>query len=51
MRFLLLLSLACFSFLAVPGCGPSRPDPRENPDFDEEAYNDANVMPGDLTAP
>lgn len=39
MRFFMLLTLAFFSYLAAPGCGDGRPDPRANPDFDEEGYN------------
>jgi hypothetical protein len=26
--------------ISFVGCGESRPDPRENPDFDEEVLND-----------
>lgn len=28
------------------GCGESRPDPRANPEFSEESYNDVDVLPG-----
>lgn len=42
--FLKLVAL-CLLVLSL-GCGEKRPDPRANPDFDEEAFNDPSVMPG-----
>ncbi len=44
MRFFMLLTLAFFSYLIAPGCGDGRPDPRDNPDFDEEAFNDPDAI-------
>ncbi|WP_164101305.1 hypothetical protein [Candidatus Laterigemmans baculatus] len=46
MRILMGMFLACLPLMISVGCGESRPDPRANPDFDEEAYNDPNIMPG-----
>lgn len=46
MRILMTLVLAFMPLVLFTGCGESRPDPRANPDFDEEAYNDVNKMPG-----
>lgn len=31
--------------LVVTGCGPDRPDPRDNPDFNEAAWSDPSVNP------
>jgi hypothetical protein len=38
MSGLILAMFGCFL-----GCGPTRPDPRDNPDFDEEAWSDPNI--------
>lgn len=51
MRMIGMLTLLSAALFLTTGCGSSRPDPRENPDFDEEGYNDANIMPGDLMEP
>jgi hypothetical protein len=34
-----LLTLCAVLFCVATGCGDSRPDPRANPDFNEEAMN------------
>lgn len=38
------LILVPFLTVLTLGCGPSRPDPRENPDFNEDALNDPDAI-------
>ena len=40
---LLTLFFCAVAAFAVVGCTKARPDPRKNPDFNEEAYNDPNA--------
>lgn len=40
MKWLFALIVGFAPLLVSVGCGDSRPDPRANPDFDEEAYSD-----------
>lgn len=55
MRKWLIFWAVCFAVLPVPGCGSGRPDPRDNPSFNEQAVDPANAArPGvtpDSTAP
>ena len=44
MRTFLLAMLVCFPLTMAPGCGSDRPDPRENPEFDEESYQDVDAL-------
>lgn len=48
MRHLLGVLLVCFPLVLSVGCGESRPDPRENPEFDEESFADPDPanLPG-----
>jgi hypothetical protein len=38
-----LLAVCVMLLLATPGCGDGRPDPRDNPNFDEAGYRDPSV--------
>ncbi len=40
----LLLCTFLFASFSLVGCGPSRPDPRANPDFNEEALTDPGAV-------
>lgn len=51
MRWLFCFWMALAPLLVANGCGPSRPDPRANPDFDEEAYSDPNQAMQRMQAP
>jgi len=44
MRNFLLAILVCFPLTFALGCGSGRPDPRDNPDFDEESYQDVDAL-------
>ena len=44
MRTLLMLLSVLIPLTFLAGCGERRPDPRANPDFDEEALDDPSVV-------
>ena len=43
MKSCLAVLSVCFLLIGLCGCN-SRPDPRENPDFNEEAYSDPGAV-------